>query len=264
MLLTLKWMDNLQQTECNQRICHLFFIFNLICCKFVALKRNTLSHSFQIHYCKQTKSSPHSSTLCGDQVSLRQYIGVGMPGRPKILSFPLLLNITPTKKLSPHVPLLIADSILEKKVSLMASRQILPKILLAAYIFRNTIMTNLKKLIGNKSPNTKQCPAGLSPRIIPKTLLETLGMEENISQQSKTYSFLLSEKSSLINLHLPSNLHLHQFSSNHPIQGSFVQGNSIYEGITTKLILLKQGAQLLLICFPEVILKSAYTPPFFN
>ena len=103
-------------------------------------------------------------------------------------------------------------------------------------------MTNLKKLIGNKSPNTKQCPAELSLRIIPKTLLETLGMEENISQQSKAYSFLLSEKSSLINLHLPSNLHLHQFSFNHPIQDSFVQGSSIYEGITTKLILLIQSA----------------------
>ena len=33
----------------------------------------------------------------------------------------------------------------------------------------------------------------------------------------------------------------------------FSQGSSILEGITTKSILLKQGAQLLLICFPEVI-----------
>ena len=31
-------------------------------------------------------------------------------------------------------------------------------------------MTNLKKLIGNKSLNTKQCPAGLSPRTIPLNL----------------------------------------------------------------------------------------------
>ena len=31
------------------------------------------------------------------------------------------------------------------------------------------------------------------------------------------------------------------------------QGSSTSEGITKKLILLKQGALLLLICFPEVI-----------
>ena len=43
MLLTLKWMDNLRQTECHQRICHLLFIFNLTRCKFVALKVNTLT-----------------------------------------------------------------------------------------------------------------------------------------------------------------------------------------------------------------------------
>ena len=48
----------------------------------------------------------------------------------------------------------------------MAFRQILPKVLPEVYIFRNRIMTKLKKLIGNKSVNTKQCPAGLSPRII--------------------------------------------------------------------------------------------------
>ena len=96
-------------------------------------------------------------------------LGEGSPCKPKRLNFGLL-DITPTKKLSPPVLPLITKRILEKKVSLIACRQILAKILPAAYIFSNTIMTNLKKLIGNERLNTKQCPAGLSPRIIPLNL----------------------------------------------------------------------------------------------
>ena len=65
---------------------------------------------------------------------------------------------------------MITVHILEKNVSVIAFIQILPKILPAAYIFSYTIMTNLKNLIGNKSLNTKQCPAGLCPRIIPLNL----------------------------------------------------------------------------------------------
>ena len=53
-------MDNLIQTEHQQRSCHLFSISNLTCCKFVALKENTLSHSFQNYYCNQTKHTPQS------------------------------------------------------------------------------------------------------------------------------------------------------------------------------------------------------------
>ena len=115
----LKWMDNLQWNECHQKFCHLFFIFNLICCKFVTLK------------CK-TKS----------------------------LNFPILLDVT---LIRPSLPW--SHSTYWKKY-LIAFRQILPKILPAVYIFNNTIMTNLKKFIWNKSLNTKQCPAGLSPRIL--------------------------------------------------------------------------------------------------
>ena len=69
---------------------------------------------------------------------------------------------------SPFPPL-ITDHTLEK-VFVIAFRQILPKILPAVYIFSNTIIINLKKLIGKKFLNTKQCPAGLSPRIIPLNL----------------------------------------------------------------------------------------------
>ena len=83
------------------------------------------------------------------------------------LNFPRLLDIIPTKKFGCSMPLLIADHILEKKASLITFRLILQKILPAAYIFSHTTMTNLKELIANISLNKKQCPAGLSPRIIP-------------------------------------------------------------------------------------------------
>ena len=96
--------------------------------------------------------------------------GIGSPCKTKGLNFSLLLDIIPTKKLSLPVPTRITDHILEKQVSLITFRPILPKILAAAYIFSNTITTNLKKLIGNKSLNAKQCPAGLSLRIIPLNL----------------------------------------------------------------------------------------------
>ena len=66
------------------------------------------------------------------------------------------------------VPLLIIDHILVKKVSLITFRQVLPNILLLARIFSYTIMIYSRKLNGTKSLNTKECPAGLSPRIIPQ------------------------------------------------------------------------------------------------
>ena len=54
-----------------------------------------------------------------------------------------------------------------KKVSLIVFRQILPKYLLAVHIFSFIITTYLKNFIGIKSLSTKQCPAELSPWIIP-------------------------------------------------------------------------------------------------
>ena len=69
--------------------------------------------------------------------------------------------------MSHPIPLLIADHMLGKKVSLIVFKtQILPKILPVMCILSFTIMTYLKKLIGIKSLNTKQCPAGILPRII--------------------------------------------------------------------------------------------------
>ena len=53
----------------------------------------------------------------------------------------------PTKNLSSPVSPMITDHILEKKTSLIAFRQILPKILSVAFTFSYTIMTTLKNLI---------------------------------------------------------------------------------------------------------------------
>ena len=99
----------------------------------------------------------------------RRNWGSGSSCKAKSLNFLYLLD-------SP-VPLPFPDhrQHMGKNVSLIAFRQILLKFLTAAYIFSNTIMKNLKKLIGNKSPNAKQSGVGLSPRIIPLTFMGNLG-----------------------------------------------------------------------------------------
>ena len=84
-----------------------------------------------------------------------------------------------------------------KKVSLTAFRQILSKTLPEACIFSNPVMNYLKKIIGTKSLNTKQCLAGLSPRIIPdyspKHLWETWGWVR-IIPNSLTFTQLPHQK----------------------------------------------------------------------
>ena len=82
------------------------------------------------------------------------------------MNFPLLLDITPAKKSSSPVPVLIKDHIFGKKVSLIAFRKILPKTFPVPCMFSYTIMTYLKNLDGTKSLNTKQCSAGSSLKII--------------------------------------------------------------------------------------------------
>ena len=126
-------------------------IFDFTCCKLFALKENT------------------NSKRWGDQVVPPREGTGGSPCIPKGFNFPLLLDMAPTKKSSSPALLHNADHILGKKVSLIVFRQFLPNILPVACIFSYTIMTYLKKLDGNKTLNTKQCPAGLSPRIIPHT-----------------------------------------------------------------------------------------------
>ena len=140
------------------------------------------------------------------------------------MNFPHLLDITPSP---PSLPW-SQTNILEEKVSLIAFRQILTKILTATYFFSSTIMTNFKKVIGYKSLNPKQYPGGLSPRIIPLNLygkswgwgripansqkFTNFPIRKNppwyifISHYQKCHSFYIKE----------------QFSFHHPMQALFV------------------------------------------
>ena len=62
----------------------------------------------------------------------------------------------------------------KKAISDSFQTQILPNILPVARILSFTMMTYLKKLIRIKSLNTRQCPAGFSPRIIPSSPVSSL------------------------------------------------------------------------------------------
>ena len=69
--------------------------------------------------------------------------------------------------MSHPIPLLISDNIWKKGISDSFQTYILSKIIAATHTFSFKIMTYLKKFIGIKSLNRKQCPEGLSPRILP-------------------------------------------------------------------------------------------------
>ena len=90
-----------------------------------------------------------------------------------------MLHIT-HQKIESSCPLVI-EHILEKKVSLIALDKFYQKFCRKHPFY--TVMTYLEKLVGTKSLNTKQCPAVLSPRIIPnylhRNLWETLAMGKN-------------------------------------------------------------------------------------
>ena len=88
-------------------------------------------------------------------------MGRESPYKTKTLNFPFSVGYHPHQKVGFPCPSPDRRPHIWKKVSLIVLRQIL-----VAYIFSNTITTNLIKLIGNKFLNTKQCPAGLCPRII--------------------------------------------------------------------------------------------------
>ena len=77
-----------------------------------------------------------------------------------------IYSIPPSEK---PVVFLIRSLILgERKESLIALRQVLPKVLPGACFFSHTIMTYLKKLDGTMSLDIKQCPAGIFSSIIPE------------------------------------------------------------------------------------------------
>ena len=108
-----------------QRICHLFFIFKLAVTSFIWKKILSL---IQNHYSKQIKHLLRVFLLGRLGCSTKKKIWVESPCTPKILNFPLLLNITPTKKLSP--PVSWSQITYWKKKVLTAFIQILSKILL--------------------------------------------------------------------------------------------------------------------------------------
>ena len=88
-----------------------------------------------------------------------------------------------------------------KKVSLIAFKQVLTKILPAAFIqLHNYDLLEKPRL--KLSPFKKQCPAGLYPRIIHQESTFLLEMVENLTQEAKVYSFLPSGKFPLIGLNL--------------------------------------------------------------
>ena len=163
-------MSTFQQIEHHQRICHHFFTFNLTCCKFVALKKNTLTHSFQNHYSKQTKHPPQAFLFIGRSECPTKGRNLEQSTyKRQSLNFPLLLDITFSpqfhRKIEPPYPPFYHRPHIGKKVSIIAFRQNLQNIWFAACIVSHTLMTYLKKLVETKSSNTKHCQAGLSSRI---------------------------------------------------------------------------------------------------
>ena len=133
--------------------------------------------------------------------------GVGVAHcKPKSLNFPLLLDITPIKKLCSPVPLLIKDHILERKVSLITFRQILQKILPAACIFSYTVIIYLENLVRIKPFNTKQFQQDYLPELYPIIPLNLYGKPwgwKIIPPNSQKFTHFPPEKSVLINLHFP-------------------------------------------------------------
>ena len=218
--------------------CLLFFMFNFTCCKFFALKED--------HYSKQTN---HLQDFPHREIKISCWIKMSHIGNP-----------TYWEKIY---------------ISLITFRQVLKKILPAVCI-QLQLWLIWKSLIKTKSLNKKQCPAGLSPRIIcqlspfltkmskncftqqvwtvslsPEPWWEVLGIEKNPTHQPKMYSFSQSQKSSLIDLNLsPLKFHFfpikQQFSSNHPMQPSFVAAViSIvsyfkFQGLCTHVMLIWQ------------------------
>ena len=111
-----------------QRICHLFFIFKLAVNSFIWKKILSLT---LLEIITVSRSSTLLRVfLMGRPVcpTKKKNWGGESPCKPKSLNFPLLLNITPTKKLSPPVPW--SQITYWKKNVLIAFRQILSKILL--------------------------------------------------------------------------------------------------------------------------------------
>ena len=98
MLLTLKWII-FSRLHAIRIACHqhaVFFIFNITCCKFVALKGNTLTLSFQ-NYSSRRPSTLRNFSYGEIKMShLRERIVRGGSYKTKSLNFLHLLDITPS------------------------------------------------------------------------------------------------------------------------------------------------------------------------
>ena len=126
-------------------------------------------------------------------------MGRESPYKNKILNFPFSVGYHPHQKVGFLCPSPDHRPLIGKKVSLIVFRQIL-----VAYIFSNTLTTDLIKLIGNKSLNTKQCPAVLCTRIISLNLYGKPWEWGRIPAKCQELNHFLHQKNSFsIYLHLP-------------------------------------------------------------
>ena len=148
------------------------FIFKLTCCKFTNLKENFFTHSFQNHYIALSRSSILLRIFLMGRYTKQGNLG-GLPADPKGWTLPFCWISSFQKIVSPCP--LMKDHILEKKISQVALREILSKIMPGACIFSNTIMTYMKRLVGTKFLTTKQCSADYLPQLDLIILLNIYG-----------------------------------------------------------------------------------------
>ena len=105
------------------------------------------------------------------------------------MNFPLLLDITATKKLGPSVPPMITDHILDKKVSVITFRQILPKVLLVAYIFSNTITMIWRSSLEINPLIQSSIQQDYLPELSPEPLWESLRWGRILASSQKFTHF---------------------------------------------------------------------------
>ena len=138
------------------------------------MKEYTLTYSFQNHCSRQIKHPPQSFSNGETRCPTKKKNYGESPCKLKSLHFPLLLNITPNKKIESTCPL-ITDHLSEKKGFNNFETDFI-KSSAEACIFSNTIMTYLKKLIGTKFQQD-HLPE-LFPIVLLSILWETLEMGE--------------------------------------------------------------------------------------
>ena len=130
-------------------------------------KKNIHTYSLKNHNTKQKNHSPQVFPLHKNQdLPLRQRIGGSLFASSKVWTFLFCwISLLPknwvpcsSPDYRPHI---------RKKLSLIAFRQIFPKILSVAYIFRDTIMTYLKSLLELNSLIQTSIQQGYLPELYP-------------------------------------------------------------------------------------------------